>query len=172
MSTIRRLIFSKQNRLGFTLMEMVIVVVVIGIIAAMAVPSFITYMPKLKVKSAAREIVSNLRLARSKSVSERRPYGVVFNLSTNTVITFADTNDPASQTYSTSDSLTATRTLGTDIDLSSCTYDNNCVVFNSTGAASTSGDLQIVTADGSVLMSINLLASTGRVRLTEIASGS
>ena len=155
---------------GFTLMEMMIVVVVIGIVAGLAVPSFLSYMPKLRVKAAAREIVSELRLARSKAVSERRPFGVAFNVGDNTLISFADTDDPPSQVYSVSDSLLRADTLDGDISLNSCTYANNCVVFNSTGAASTSGDLQIVTADGSILMSINILASTGRVRLTEIGS--
>lgn len=160
----------KRNS-GFTMIEMMIVVVVIGIVAAMAAPSFLGYMPKLRVKSAARGIVSAMRLARSKAVSERRPYGVVFNLTDNSVTAFADTDSPSSFTYSSSDSTTSTDTLNADIQLSSCTYNNNCVIFSSTGAASTSGDLQLVTKDGSILMSISLLASTGRVRLTEIASG-
>jgi Tfp pilus assembly protein FimT len=152
------------------MMEMMIVVVVIGIVAGLAVPSFLSYMPKLRVKAAAREIVSELRLARSRAVSERRPYGVAFNVGANTLTAFADTDDPPSQAYTVSDSLLRADTLQGDISLNSCTYANNCVVFNSTGAASTSGDLQLVTSDGSILMSINVLASTGRVRLTEIGS--
>jgi Tfp pilus assembly protein FimT len=151
-------------------MELMTVVVIIGIIAAMAVPSFLGYLPKLRVKSASRDIVSQLRLARSKAVAERRPYGVAFNLSNDAVYTFADTDDPAAQSYSLADSIVRADTLNPDLSLSSCTYADNCVVFNSTGAASTSGDLQLVTEDGSILMSINVLASTGRVRLTEIGS--
>jgi Tfp pilus assembly protein FimT len=151
-------------------MEMMIVVVVIGIVAGMAVPSFLTYMPKLRVKAAAREILSELRLARSRAVSERRPYGVAFNVGADITTAFADTDDPSSQAFTGSDSALRVDTLQGDISLNSCTYANNCVVFNSTGAASTSGDLQIVTGDGSILMSINVLASTGRVRLTEIGS--
>jgi len=149
---------------------MVIVVVVIGIIAAMAVPSFLNYMPKLRVKAEARDIVSQLRLARSKSVAERQPFGVAFDLSSNSYVLFADTDAPASQLYTPSDSLLRADTLQADISLSSCTYTDNCIVFGSTGAASSSGDLQIVTDDGSILMSINVLASTGRVRLTEIGA--
>jgi Tfp pilus assembly protein FimT len=151
-------------------MEMMTVVVIIGIIAAMAVPSFLGYIPKLRVKSASRDIVSQLRLARSKAVSERQPYGVAFNLTDDAVYTFADTDDPSSQQYTVSDSVVKADTLNSDLSIASCTYANNCVVFNSTGAASTSGDLQVVTGDGSIIMSINILASTGRVQLTEIGS--
>lgn len=160
----------RLNERGITFIELMTVVAVIGIMAALAVPSFLSYMPKLKVKAAARDVVSQLRLARSKAVSERRPYGVMFNVSTRSITLFADTDNPVAQTYSTSDSLIDCDTLSTDINLNSCTYANNCVVFSSTGAASTSGDLQVVTGDGSIVMSINVLASTGRVRLSEIGT--
>jgi len=155
---------------GFTLMEMMIVVVVIGLISAMAVPSFLSYMPKLKVKTTARDIVSQLRLARSKSVSERRPYGVQFDVAKNCYTVFADTDNPAGMTFTVADSTIQVDTLEADVSLNSCTYANNCVIFNSTGAASTSGEIKVVTSDGSILMSINTLASTGRVRLTEVGS--
>jgi len=156
---------------GFTLMEMMTVVVIIGIIAALAVPSFLNYMPKLRVKSNARDIVGQLRLARSRAVSERQPFGVAFSMGDDAIYTFKDTDDPSAQTYASgSDSVMRADTLGADVSLVSCTYANNCVIFNSTGAASTSGDLQLVTGDGSIVMSINILASTGRVRLTEIGS--
>lgn len=155
---------------GFTLMEMMIVVVVIGVIAAMAVPSFLSYLPKLRVKTTAREIVSQLRLARSKSVAERRPYGVHFNVAQNVFTVFADTDNPAAVTFGLADSTIQVDTLEADVALNSCTYTNDCVIFNATGAASTSGEIKVVTADGSILMSINTLASTGRVRLTEVGS--
>lgn len=155
---------------GFTMMEMVIVVVILGVIAALAIPSFLSYMPKLRAKAEARDIVSQLRLARSKAVAERRPYGVSFDLESKTVQLFGDTDNPSAQLFSVSDSLVECDTVGSDVSLVSCTFANSCVVFNSTGAASTSGDLQVVTSDGSILMAINVLASTGRVRLTEIGA--
>jgi prepilin-type N-terminal cleavage/methylation domain-containing protein len=160
----------RSDQRGITFIELMTVVAVIGIMAAMAVPSFLTYMPKLRVKAAARDVVSQLRLARSKAVAERRPFGVAFNVGNGSVITFADTDDPGSQSYSVSDSVIRTDTVSQDVALNSCTYANNCVVFNSTGAASTSGDLQVVTGDGSIIMSINVLASTGRVRLSELGT--
>lgn len=158
----------QPNERGTTFIELMTVVAVIGIVAALAVPSFLGYMPQLRAKSAARDVVSQLRLARSRAVSDRRPYGVAFNVNDNSLFTFADTNDPASQTFSLSDSVISSDTLNHDVALSSCTYANNCVVFNPTGAASTSGDLQVATRDGSTILSINVLASTGRVRISEV----
>jgi len=161
---------NRPGERGFTLMEMMIVVVVIGVIAAMAIPSFLSYMPKLKVKACARDIVSQLRLARSKSVAERRPYGVAFDVGAKCYTVFADTDNPAAKTFTVADSVMHVDTLETDLSMVSCTYANGCVVFNSTGAASTSGEVKVVSSDGTVLMSINTLASTGRVRVMEVGS--
>lgn len=161
--------FRIRGQNGFTLMELVIVVVVIGVIAGMAVPSFLSYMPKLKVKSTARDVVSDLRLARSQSISERKAYGVAIDLSKQTVTRFADTDGDGA--YSMSDSTLHVDTASTDVKISTCTFTDNCVIFGSTGSATTSGDLQMVSSDGQIIMSINVLASTGRVRMTEIGSG-
>lgn len=160
----------RRNQRGVTFIELMTVVAVIGIMAAMAVPSFLSYMPKLRVKSAARTVAAQLRLARSKAVAERRPYGVSFNMASRSMVLFADTDNPAGQSYSVLDSTLKADTLNSQVNLNSCTYANNCVVFNSTGAASSSGDLQVVTGDGSIIMAINVLASTGRVRLSEIGT--
>lgn len=158
-----------RRHTGFTLMELVIVVVVIGIIAGMAVPSFLSYLPKQRVKATARDMVSELRLARSQSISERQAYGVTIDLSKQSFTYFADADGDG--TLSAGDSTITADTVSTDVKITTCTFTNNTVVFGSTGSASSSGDLQVVSSDGQVIMSINVLASTGRVRLTEIGAG-
>jgi len=158
-----------RGQCGFTLMELVIVVVVIGIIAGMAVPSFLSYMPKLKVKSTARDVVSDLRFSRSQSISQRKPFGVAVDLAHQTITRFADTDGDG--TFTVADSTIDVDTASTDVKISTCTFTDNCVIFGSTGSATTSGDLQMVSSDGQVIMSINVLASTGRVRMTEIGAG-
>jgi type II secretion system protein H len=155
---------------GFTLIELVSVVAIIGVIAAMAVPSFVSYTPKLKVKAVARDITSQLRLARSKAISERRPYGVYFDGAKEIFCLFGNTDNPAVASYSTSDSLVRADTVTYEVDMGTCTFANDCVVFNSRGSASGSGDLQLISSDGSIIMSINVLASTGRVKLTEVGA--
>jgi prepilin-type N-terminal cleavage/methylation domain-containing protein len=52
--------FRKHN--GYTMIELMSVVVVIGILAAMAVPVFIRMAPRLNLKSDARTSLNYLRL--------------------------------------------------------------------------------------------------------------
>ena len=56
----KTIITIKKNQKGFTLIELMIVVAIIGILAAIAVPNFISYRNKAKV-STALETASSIR---------------------------------------------------------------------------------------------------------------
>jgi len=57
-----------QDR-GFTLVEMMIVIAVMAILAAIAAPSYQTFMAQRRLGGAARQIMSDLMSARMKAVS-------------------------------------------------------------------------------------------------------
>ncbi len=62
---------------GFTLIELVIVVMLITVITAVAAPRLADQIGGARVRKAARDFCSLARLARSKAAAEVRDYGLI-----------------------------------------------------------------------------------------------
>ncbi len=75
---------------GFSLIELLMVVVVIGLIGTVATPTFRGYMQTQRLHAASRDLVTNLRLARLRSVSERNPWVIMFLIGRRQYLMFAD----------------------------------------------------------------------------------
>ncbi len=72
--------FMKQmNRKGVTLVELAVVLVIIAIGAVLLAPNIAAWLPKFRLRSAARDIVSTMRIAQMKAVSNNAQYRVNFN---------------------------------------------------------------------------------------------
>ena len=72
---------NKQS--GFTLIEMMIVIAILGIFAGIAIPNYLSYMPKHRLNGAARQVMGDLMLARMQAVSQNNEFMVFFDLSIN-----------------------------------------------------------------------------------------
>ena len=59
-------------------MELVVVIAVLGILAAIAVPGFVSQMPRYRLNGAARQAMGNLMGARMKAVNLNRRVKVFF----------------------------------------------------------------------------------------------
>ena len=66
-------------RKGFTLLELLVVLVIISIAAAFVGPRMAGSMSTLTLKTAAKKVAASLRYARSQATSESRPYFVLFD---------------------------------------------------------------------------------------------
>jgi len=75
-----------MNKKGVTLIELLIVFVIIGIAAALIAPNIPAWLPRYRLRSATRDIVSTMRIAQMKAVSNRLPYKVDFTVAPNCYI--------------------------------------------------------------------------------------
>ena len=67
-----------KRETGFTLVELMIVVLLMGILAAIAAPSYQGYMARSRLNGAARQVLSDLMWARMKAVKTNQRVKVVF----------------------------------------------------------------------------------------------
>ena len=64
---------------GFTLFELLVVVLIISLTSAFVMPRMAASLPGVQLKSTTRAVTASLRYARSKAVSESRPYVAIFD---------------------------------------------------------------------------------------------
>jgi len=163
----RHHIFLKTNRRrGFTLIELMVVVVTIGILAAMAGPMFARIVPRLKTRGEARNMLNMIRTAKSRAISENSQYGVYFDINNRSYTLFKDTVNPANASYDNGDSIVSGPVnLDPNAVYVSTSLTNNCIVMLPTGAASQSGNLIVNSSRGDSRITLSILAATGKSKL-------
>lgn len=68
-----------RTQKGFTLIEILVVVAVIGIVAAVAIPSILGWRPNYKLGQAGKDLYSTLQTARMLAVKRNINVQVIFN---------------------------------------------------------------------------------------------
>ena len=70
-----------RNQSGYSLLELLAAIAIIGILCAAAVPAFGTYRRHASVQAAAAETMTMLRNARAQAIAGARPIGIKFTQS-------------------------------------------------------------------------------------------
>lgn len=68
-----------QRAKGFTFVELMIVIAVIGIMAVITAPNLVRGLPTYRIKAAVRDCTSQLRNARSLAIKDKRDVTVSFD---------------------------------------------------------------------------------------------
>ena len=61
-----------RKRSGFTLIELAVVILLSVILTGVGVPNFLSWLPKYRLKSAARDLYSNLQLAKMTAIKANK----------------------------------------------------------------------------------------------------
>ena len=69
---------------GFTMLELLVVIVIIGVLAALSPPIFSSGVTSAQHRAVARAIAQELRFARSEAIAGRKDVAVEFNLADRT----------------------------------------------------------------------------------------
>jgi len=68
-----------RNSFGFTMVEVMVVLLILGMVAAVAVPSINSTLDEMKIDGAAREVVSALYYGQSLAIKEGKDFAVQFH---------------------------------------------------------------------------------------------
>lgn len=82
----------RQRREGFSLMELMVVLLVLGILFAISIPAIKAYTTDASFGSAVEQVTSHLRLARFKSISQHANVIVRFSWTAGSYTLHTDTN--------------------------------------------------------------------------------
>ena len=145
-----------MNQKGVTLIELIVVMVIIAIGAALTTPNIGGWLTIYRLKSATRDVTSVLRLAQLKAVSGNTTYQVVFDtVNNNYIIQYLNTGGA----YVTDG---GTQSLPTGVKFNT-TFAGNITTFLPNSTA-TDGSITLNNNKGST-KTIRLLGLTGRIKI-------
>jgi len=90
-----------KRQQGFTMLELMITIVILCILMGLAIPGFSSWLPNYRLKGAARDLYSNLQLAKSGAIKERAEWAVRFVSGTNSYEVWSSGTNRAWDGYST-----------------------------------------------------------------------
>lgn len=136
----------RNNKSGFTLVELMAVIAIVGILAGIAIPNFFSFLPKSRLRSATRDIVSCFQEMKLRAVKENATAVIIFDLANDRYTAFVDNGPGAAAGNSVLDSSEAIikqETLPSGIDMYNTSFVANTGGFTARGLPRNAGTVFI-----------------------------
>jgi prepilin-type N-terminal cleavage/methylation domain-containing protein len=141
-----------SSQQGFTLMDLIIALSILGILCSIAIPAYSSWLPDYELKNAVRDLYSNMHLAKMLSIKENKKYEIVFETNgtgsyrlvrpdgtTLKNVQFADYDRIGGIGYGRGKATKSAKDGGGPIPADGVSYQNNKIFFNPRGIASGMG---------------------------------
>jgi prepilin-type N-terminal cleavage/methylation domain-containing protein len=177
-----------RSKQGFTLIEVMIVIVIIGILSSVAIPNYSRWKEKYEINGETKKVYFDLLLAHSTAISNNHKVLVTFDSVNHSYKVHKDINNNAVEEagedikivkLNDEDRVQFNFNAGvSDVDGNpvlkpiSFASNVNTITFNSRGQASTSGSIFLIHKNdiglsNNRLRSINIIKSTGSIESYE-----
>jgi prepilin-type N-terminal cleavage/methylation domain-containing protein len=141
-----------MNQKGITLIELIVVMVIITIGAVLIAPNIGAWLPYYRLRSATRDMVSTMRVAQMKAISNNLRYQISFIGNNSYILQYQNTGGPVNDG--------TVQTLPTGVQFNT-TFGN--IANFSPDSTSTNGNVILNNTKGTTKR-IQLLGTTGRIK--------
>jgi prepilin-type N-terminal cleavage/methylation domain-containing protein len=149
---------------GFTLIELMIVIAILSIMAAIAIPGWLSWRDGAKIRGAASSLKADFERAKLRAVRVNGNVCVLFTGNTTYQI-FTDLNEDSS--LDAGEDTIANRTLPAGVSITGNTFSANRMSFNSRGIPDGSAGTVTLTSAGGKRFDV-VVSMFGRVRMERL----
>ncbi|MBW2604760.1 MAG: GspH/FimT family pseudopilin [Deltaproteobacteria bacterium] len=162
-----------KNRKGFTMTEVVVVLGILGIMTAISIPSYFSYLPKHRLQTSVRQIYDDMQLAKIRAVKDNRNACIEFYPGTETYTVFFDVDGIAGYLNGTDILIKGNVTLENGVDITITTLPTHTSGFNNRGmlpAGAGPGVVRLTNPTG-LLMGVEVMNTAGGIRIVTSTDG-
>lgn len=125
-----------MNEKGFTLPELVVTLSILAIMTTIAIPSYISWLPRHKLQTSVRQIYDDMNLAKMWAVRSNSNAYIIVSPGTERYTVFLDVD--GSGTLNAGDTvLKSNVTLENNVNIINTTFNGSTFIFNNRGLAAT-----------------------------------